>query len=85
MKLNGQSCGITWTPPFRVDISHALKSGTNQLEIEVVNFWPNRIIGDASLPHEQRRTRTNIRKLTPETPLMRSGLFGPVKLVELSK
>jgi len=30
-------------------------------KIEVVNFWPNRIIGDASLPLEQRLTRTNIR------------------------
>lgn len=85
VKLNGQSCGITWTPPFRVDISHALKSGTNHLEIEVVNFWPNRIIGDASQLREQRFTRTNIRKLTAETPLMKSGLFGPVKLLELSK
>lgn len=85
VKLNGQSCGITWTPPFRVDISQALKAGTNHLEIEVVNFWPNRIIGDASLLREERFTRTNIRKLTADTPLMRSGLFGPVRLVELTK
>ena len=82
VKVNGKSCGTTWSPPFRVDISRALKPGANQLEIEVVNFWPNRIIGDASLPEDQRLTRTNIRKLTPETPLMRSGLFGPVRLLE---
>jgi alpha-L-rhamnosidase len=80
VKLNGQSCGITWSPPFRVDISRALKSGSNELEIEVVNFWPNRIIGDDSLPSDQRLTRTNVRKLTKNTPLMRSGLFGPVRL-----
>lgn len=84
VKVNGQSCGNTWSPPFRVDISQALRSGTNQLEIEVVNFWPNRLIGDASLPRELRRTRTNIRKLTADTPLMRSGLLGPVTLLELS-
>jgi hypothetical protein len=82
VKVNGQSCGITWSPPFRLNISHALKPGSNQLEIEVVNFWPNRIIGDDSLPREQRLTRTNIRKLTRQTPLMESGLLGPVSLLE---
>ena len=83
MKVNGQSCGITWCPPFRVDITRALKAGANQLEIEVVNFWPNRIIGDDALPREQRLTRTNIRRLTSQTPLMESGLFGPVRLMEM--
>ena len=80
VKVNGQSCGVTWTPPFRVDISDAAKPGANQLEIEVVNFWPNRIIGDAALPPEQRLTRTNIRKLTKDTKLMDAGLLGPVTL-----
>jgi hypothetical protein len=82
VKVNGQSCGIVWTPPFRADITGAVKPGENKLEIEVVNFWPNRIIGEASLPPAQRLTRTNIRKLTANTPLMGSGLFGPVQLLE---
>lgn len=80
VKVNGQSCGIIWAPPFRLDISRAVKPGSNTLEVEVVNFWPNRIIGDASLPEPQRLTRTNIRKLTADTPLMESGLIGPVRL-----
>ncbi len=80
VKVNGRSCGIVWSPPFRVDISNAVRSGVNQLEIEVVNFWPNRIIGDAALPREKHLTRTNIRKLTKDTKLMESGLFGPVTL-----
>lgn len=81
VRVNGQPCGITWSPPFRVDISPAVKPGRNEVEIDVVNFWPNRIIGDAALPPEQRRTRTNIRKLTADTVLMPSGLFGPVRLL----
>jgi len=80
IRLNGKSLGIVWTPPFCVDITDAVKPTGNQLEIEVVNFWPNRIIGDASLPLEQRFTKTNIRKLKPETALMKSGLLGPVRL-----
>jgi len=81
IKVNGKSCGITWAPPFRVNITEAVKPGENKLEVEVVNFWPNRIIGDAALPREQRLTRTNIRKLTRDTKLMESGLLGPVKVL----
>lgn len=81
VRLNGQSCGIVWCPPFRVDITDAVKTGENKLQVGVVNFWPNRIIGDASLPKEQRLTRTNIRKLTAKTPLEESGLLGPVKIL----
>jgi hypothetical protein len=50
--------------------------------VDVVNFWPNRLIGDAALPVEKRLTKTNIRKLTKDTPLVESGLFGPVRLLE---
>ncbi|MGA2248642.1 MAG: glycosyl hydrolase [Verrucomicrobiota bacterium] len=82
VKVNEKSCGIVWCPPFRVDLTEAVKPGENQLQIEVVNFWPNRIIGDASLPPEQRLTRTNIRNLTARTPLEPSGLLGPVQLLE---
>jgi hypothetical protein len=80
VKVNGRSCGVLWAPPFQAEISRALKPGRNELEVEVVNFWPNRIIGDQSLPEAQRITRTNIRKLTTDTPLMKSGLLGPVRL-----
>ena len=82
VKLNGKPCGITWSPPFRVDITDAVKPGANRLQIEVVNFWPNRIIGDAALPPDQRLTRTNIRKLTAKTALTESGLLGPVRVLE---
>ena len=80
VRVNGKSCGIVWSPPFRADISDALKAGPNTVEVDVVNFWPNRIIGDAALPEAQRLTRTNIRKLAKNTPLIESGLFGPVQL-----
>jgi hypothetical protein len=81
VRLNGTNVGIVWAPPFRLEITQAVKPANNQLEIDVVNFWPNRLIGDEGLPAEKRLTRTNIRKLTPSTPLMESGLFGPVQLL----
>lgn len=81
VRVNGQGCGVVWAPPYRVEITRAWRMGTNRVEIDVVNFWPNRIIGDASLPSSQRLTRTNIRKLVPGTPLMDSGLLGPVTVL----
>jgi hypothetical protein len=81
VRVNGKSCGIVWCPPFRVDITDAVKTGENKLQVEVVNFWPNRIIGDASLPKAQRLTQTNIRKLTAKTPLEEAGLLGPVRIL----
>jgi hypothetical protein len=81
VRLNGKKLGILWTVPFRVDMSDAIKPAGNNLEIEVVNFWPNRIIGDQFLAPEKRFTRTNIRKLTKDTRLMDSGLLGPVRVL----
>ncbi len=81
VRLNGKSLGIVWAPPFRVDVSKAVQSGTNRLEVDVVNFWPNRLIGDGSRPAEQRLTQTNIRGFARNTPLIESGLMGPVTIV----
>ncbi len=80
VRVNGVSCGIVWTPPFRVDITAVVKPTGNTLEVEVVNFWPNRVIGDAALPVAQRLTRTNVLELKADTPLVESGLLGPVRL-----
>jgi len=81
VKVNGKACGMTWTPPFRVDITEALQPGVNEIEVHVTNFWYNRLVGDKDLPSDKRVTRTNVRKLSnPGTPLMVSGLLGPVIL-----
>lgn len=80
VELNGQNLGIVWKPPFAVEVTGAARRGQNHLRVRVTNFWPNRIIGEHFLPEEQRYTRTNIRKLTRDTPLMESGLLGPVRL-----
>ena len=48
--VNGKDLGVLWKPPFRVDISSALQTGVNQLDIRVTNLWVNRLIGDSALP-----------------------------------
>ena len=79
VRLNGRDLGVVWTAPWRVEITSALRPGPNDLAIEVVNLWANRVIGDDGLPAAQRRTRHNIPpgKLKP-TELFSSGLLGPV-------
>ena len=81
VKLNGKDLGIIWTKPAQADITSAAKVGTNELEVSVVNLWPNRLIGDASLPADKRYTVTNLRKFGPATPLFPSGLIGPVRVL----
>ncbi|MBI5685885.1 MAG: hypothetical protein HZC54_12500 [Verrucomicrobia bacterium] len=53
--LNGKPLGILWKPPFRVDVTDALKAGENKLELRVVNLWINRMIGDEQLPEDSDR------------------------------
>ncbi|OIN60735.1 glycosyl hydrolase [Arsenicibacter rosenii] len=50
VRLNGKSLSTLWKRPFRLDITDAVKPGTNQLEVLVTNQWPNRLIGDAQTP-----------------------------------
>jgi hypothetical protein len=52
VKLNGKDLGILWTTPWRKEISSALLKSTNTLEVEVVNLWLNRLIGDADIPDD---------------------------------
>jgi hypothetical protein len=80
VRLNGDEQGVAWTPPFRVELRSKL-AAKNKLEVEVVNLWPNRLIGDAALPESERITRTNITKFQPDTPLLPSGLLGPVRIL----
>jgi hypothetical protein len=80
VRLNGYDLGVTWHKPWRLDATDALVKGKNLLEVEVVNLWPNRLIGDASLPEGERKTRTNVISFKKDSPLLPSGLLGPVML-----
>jgi hypothetical protein len=82
VRLNGKKLGILWCFPWRVDITQAVKPAGNVLEIDVINLWANRVIGDLNKPKEERVTKTHeifrFDMLTKNTPLIESGLLGPV-------
>ncbi len=66
VKLNGRRLEPLWKPPFRVEITGAARAGENQLEIKVVNLWPNRMIGDEQLPEDSERTPQGTLKRWPD-------------------
>jgi hypothetical protein len=118
VRLNGNILGTIWKPPFRVETTKALRTGTNNLEIEVVNLWVNRLIGDEQHPDDcewkpyitgggcgllkwpnwlpdgvlslkskgqsrpnQRETFSTWKYWRKDSPLLESGLLGPVKII----
>ena len=82
VRINGESMGIVWKKPFRVNITSALHEGENELEIEVINLWVNRLIGDAQPGVEKKLTYTTMPFYRADSPLKPSGLLGPVRLVQ---
>ncbi len=54
VSVNGTSFGLIWKPPYRVDVTSALRGGANRLEIKVTNEWNNRILGDQRAPAGQK-------------------------------
>ncbi|MBO6220503.1 MAG: glycoside hydrolase family 2, partial [Bacteroidales bacterium] len=79
--VNGKDLGLLWKEPYKTDISEALVEGDNSLEIKVINSWGNRLIGDSSLPEEERAAKTSWEFYSPDDPLPVSGLLGPVRLL----
>ncbi len=87
--INGKSAGVLWKKPFSIDISSLVKTGDNELKIEVVNMWINRLTGDMELEPKDRFCRTNKKYMTKEIwkggdepyRLQTAGLLGPVMLL----
>ncbi|MBL9135695.1 MAG: hypothetical protein JNK85_07500, partial [Verrucomicrobiales bacterium] len=66
VKLNGHDLGTLWKPPYTVDITERARNGANRLTIEVVNLWPNRLIGDEQLAEDSERNPDGTLKRWPD-------------------
>lgn len=78
--INGRPAGIAWKAPYRVDITGLVRPGRNRIEIDVANLWPNRMIGDHQAGGGERRAGASFDPFKADSPLLRSGLLGPVRL-----
>ncbi|MBP8259683.1 MAG: hypothetical protein KA118_08470 [Verrucomicrobia bacterium] len=81
VRVNGEDLGTLWIAPWRLDITRAVKPGANALEVEVINVWNNRLVGDAALPKDQRRTFLLAPTVKKDSLLLPAGLLGPVRLI----
>jgi hypothetical protein len=80
VSVNGKEVGETWHAPYRVDVTSALKPGANEVTIKVVNAWVNRLIGD-ELSGATKITFADVKPYKADSPLLPSGLLGPVTLI----
>lgn len=81
VKVNGKYAGGVWTPPYTIDVTDLLKKGKNDIEIEVVNTWVNRLIGDSRLSDDERETWLYYRTHNPKSALQSSGLLENVRIM----
>ena len=86
VSVNGNDCGIVWTPPYKANITQYLKEGSNNITVQVINNWNNRIVGDLKNPDGKEYARTNVKqKFTSESPLLLSGLIGKAEILFINR
>jgi hypothetical protein len=82
--VNGKPLGIVWHAPYLVDATRALKAGANEVTIKVINAWVNRLIGDQQPDAATKYTFADVKPYKADSPLLPSGLLGPVRLYSLA-
>ena len=77
--VNGTDLGVVWSPPWQIEVTGALRRGTNTIEVAVANAWMNRLIAEAASPTGEVFAPV-AGVYAPEAPVRASGLLGPVVL-----
>jgi alpha-L-rhamnosidase len=84
VKVNDVDLGILWKTPYRIDVTGALKPGTNILEIRVTNLWVNRMIGDQQPWALKKYAFADFTPYKADSPLLPSGLLGSVHIFSVT-
>ncbi len=82
--VNGKYQGIVWKTPFRIDVTQTLVPGNNQIVVQVTNLWVNRMIGDQQPWALKKYAFADFTPYKADSPLLPSGLIGPVRLLSVS-
>ena len=85
VNVNGKPVAVLWHAPFRAEVTGLLKPGANQVTIKVTNLWVNRLVGDAQPDATTKYTFADVKPYKADSPLLPSGLLGPVRLLQVSE
>lgn len=87
ISVNGKSLNVLWKPPYKVDITGAVRKGANKIEVKVTNQWNNRIAGDRSMPEGKKILSGSGFSFGNQGggKLEKSGLLGPVKILAVTE
>jgi hypothetical protein len=84
VQINGRDLGSLWKRPFKIDVTGQVKPGSNQLTIRVTNLWVNRLIGDQQPGAQKKYASTDFAPYKADSPLLPSGLLGPLRLLSVA-
>ncbi len=82
--VNGKDLGTVWHAPYRVDATAALKPGANEITVKVINGWVYRLSCDLQPDASAKYTFSTWKAYKPDSPLLPSGLLGPVAILRES-
>jgi hypothetical protein len=87
VRVNGVDCGLAWAPPYRVDVSGALRRGSNDIEVMIYNTGANAVAADehirrlAADSEARYGRRFRMQDLDQAMATVRSGLLQKPALV----
>lgn len=88
IRVQGKQAGYIILPPWRIDITAYLQPGSNRLEIHVANLWSNAVKAMTPSPSTIPGPGYGITDVLygpTDRPLQRSGLIGPVRLLQIRR
>ncbi|MFL6025622.1 MAG: glycosyl hydrolase [Friedmanniella sp.] len=88
VRVNGIHCGVLWAPPYRLDLTPAVRAGSNGIEVTVANTAANALAADEHIGRVAAESeasygrRFRMQELDRAMDSVRSGLLQvPVVLV----
>jgi hypothetical protein len=85
VSINGRRIGSVWKPPYRLDVTGALRPGENRIEIRVANTATNILAGQPPADYSQLNAKYGVRftmqNMDHIVPLP-SGILGGIRLLE---
>lgn len=77
--INGHKLPYLWRYPYCIEVSDLLTKGSNEIKVDVVNSWWNRLVGNKQ-PNSKQHISATVCRWNADSELLPAGLVGPVTL-----